>query len=376
MNPARLPLNSWVSSLHRSRQQIRLAFIAIVVFLFAQVIWWMIFQQQYIERTVQQTTQQWQQEAQLAELALEAAAPEKKAGLLLQLAQRSQHLDLSSRPIKINTLALEVFKQRQERYLRMFAFEVPFFLVVMLAGLYVIWRSVRSDFELRRRQENFLMAATHEFRTPISSLRLLVETAQYRELPRAKQLEVLGRMNREVERLQDVSERVLATARLEQGLGVQTLIPQDWREALGAYLRQQQPKLEQRGVSLEISMPNQAVRVAIDTTAFEIVLANLLENAVKYSSDAIKPIFVKLEICGSEAVFSIEDRGIGIAPSEIPHIFDQFYRVGNELTRVAKGLGLGLYLVRGITQLMHGTVKCEPLPVGTRFLVSLPLARA
>ncbi len=376
MNPARLPLNSWVSSLRRSRQQIRLAFIAIVIFLFAQVIWWMIFQQQYIERTVQQTTQQWQQEAQLAELALETAATEKKTGLLRQLAQQNQHLDLSSRPIKINTSALEAFKQRQMRYLRMFAFEVPFFLAVMLAGLYVIWRSVRSDFELRRRQENFLMAATHEFRTPISSLRLLVETAQYRELAREKQLEVLARMNREVERLQDVSERVLATARLEEGLGVQTLMVQDWREALGTYLRQQQPKLEQNGVTLNISMPAEVVRVAIDSTAFEIVLANLLENAIKYSSETIKPIFVKLEVCGTQAVFSIEDRGIGIAAAEIPHIFDQFYRVGNELTRVAKGLGLGLYLVRGITNLMHGTVKCEPLPVGTRFLVSLPLARA
>ncbi len=373
MNPAQLPLNSWVSSLYRSRQRIRFAFVAVVIFLFAQVIWWMLFQQQYIEHSIQQTALQWQNEAKLAELALESALPAKQERLLKQMEQLSQHLDLS-RPVKVRATALEAFKQRQTRYLRMFAFEVPFFLLVMLGGLLMIWKSMQTDFELRRRQENFLMAATHEFRTPITSLRLLVETAQYRELPRDKQLDVLERMNREVERLQDVSERVLATARLEQGLGVQQLKVQNWSDVLTLYLKKQGLNLEKRGVVLHLDIRSD-VLVALDPAAFEIVLVNLLENAIKYSPNPEKPIFIRLETKGKNALLSFEDRGIGIAASEIPHIFDQFYRVGQEMTRVAKGLGLGLYLVRGIVGLMHGSVRCEPLLIGTRFVVSLPLAK-
>ncbi len=367
-------LNSWVSSLHRARKQISLALGVVVVFLLAQVIWWMVFQHQYIERTIAQTDEQWQQEAKNAELALQNVRLESKTALS-EIFKQSPHLDLSQRPVKVNQAALDTYRQRQERYLRMFAFEVPFFLVVMLIGLFVIWRSFKGNFELRRRQENFLMAATHEFRTPISSLRLLVQTAQYRELTRDKQLEFLERMNREVERLQDVSERVLATAQLEQGVSIENLSVQNLSQVLAQQVQKQRRGLEKRGAKLFFELTQSQVPVRLDPAAFEIVLSNLLDNAVKYSLDPEKPIFVRLETKGAFALLSVEDRGIGIEKTEIPHIFDQFYRVGHELTRVAKGLGLGLYLVRGIVTLLHGTVRCEVLPLGTRFVVSLPLVK-
>jgi signal transduction histidine kinase len=353
----------------------RWAFFVIVVFLFAQVIWWVVFQHGYIVRTVEHTRQQWVSEAAVAELALRNARPEAVPAILERLRADSAHLDVTTRPVSVNAGALEAFTARQQRYLNMFAYEVPFFLLVMLGGLYVIASSARSDTELKRRQQNFLMAATHEFRTPISTLRLLVETAQYRELPRDKQLEVLSSMNAEVSRLQSVSERVLATARLEQGVSVQSLEPRDWRAVIAALVAERRAKLEAQGASLELALPDAPVRVAIDPAAFGIVFENLVENAVKYSPQSVKPVRIALEVRGSSAEFSVTDAGIGIAPTELPHVFDQFYRAGNELTRSSKGLGLGLYLVRGITELMRGTVCCEPVPTGgTRFTVSLPLA--
>jgi signal transduction histidine kinase len=385
VNPARLPLNSWVSSLRRSRTRMRWAFTAIIVFLFVQVIWWVVFQHGYIVRTVEHTAAQWASEARVAELALQNARPEARPAILERLRTENAHLNLDTRPISVDAGALEAFRARQQRYLNMFAYEVPFFLFVMLVGLWVIARSARSDFELKRRQQNFLMAATHEFRTPISTLRLLVETAQYRELPRTQQLEVLTTMNAEVSRLQAVSERVLATARLEQGVGVQTLEIRDWRTVIRALVVEHRPSLEAAGATLELRLPAEPVPVAIDPAAFAIVFQNLVENAVKYSPGATKPVTVALEVQGSrahglQAHFSVTDAGVGVAPAEMPHIFDQFYRAGNELTRSAKGLGLGLYLVRGIAGLMHGSVRCENVRGengdmgGARFTVSLPLA--
>ena len=352
----------------------RVAFTVIITFLVVQVIWWTVFQHVYIQRTVQQTQTQWQSEATLAQLALQSARSESRPAILeaLKLEQRA-HLDLSSDPISVNAGALEAFKARQQRYLNMFNYEVPFFLLVMLTGLWVIARSAKNDFELQRRQQNFLMAATHEFRTPISTLRLLVETAQYRELDRYKQLELLHSMNSEVSKLQTVSERVLATARLEQGTGVQALETRDLRGVIQQLLEPHRAKLSAASANLEITLPDAPVRVAVDAAAFGIVLSNLLENAIKYTGD-VKQIAVRLETRGANAELSVSDNGIGIDAATRPHIFDQFYRAGNELTRSASGLGLGLYLVRGITELMGGQVRCEPVaPHGTRFTVSLPL---
>jgi signal transduction histidine kinase len=375
--PLKPPINSrhsWASSLQRSRLQIRAAFVVIIVFLIAQVVWWVVFQRGYINRTVEQTTVSWQREARMANLALENAAVGSRAKLLAQLQLEGDHLNLETMPVSVNSAALEAYSNRQERYVRMFAFELPFFLIVMLSGLYVIWLSVRSDTELKRRQQNFLMAATHEFRTPISTLTLLVETALYRELPREKQLEVLNRMNAEVGRLQDVSERVLATARLEQGLGVNTLEVQDLNRVVQRIVDSQREKLERVGAKITLEIPEGALPVKLDEAAFAIVLTNLLENAVKYTPEAIKPVTITLEARGSLVDLSVTDRGVGLEPYEVAHVFDQFYRVGNELTRTAKGLGLGLYLVRGISELLGGRVRCEPLEHGTQFTVTLPIA--
>jgi signal transduction histidine kinase len=374
VNPARLPVNSWVSALRRSRRRIRAAFIVIVVFLLAQVVWWVVFQREYIHRTVEQTTQQWTAEAALAQLALENASESGRAPILERIAAQREHLVVTGTRVGVDPAALEAYRERQERYLRMFAYEVPFFLVVMLSGLWVIALSVRSDFELKRRQQNFLLAATHEFRTPISTLRLLVETAQYRELPREKQLDVLERMNNEVSRLQDVSERVLATARLEQGVAVrQSLEERDLSVVVEQIVDERRRQLEAQGARITLEGSSRPLPVSVDPAAFSIVLGNLLENAVKYTTTPEKPVWIRLEANGSQALLSVEDRGVGISQKEIPHVFDQFYRVGNELTRTAKGLGLGLYLVRGITELLGGTVRLERLEVGTRFTVTLPL---
>jgi signal transduction histidine kinase len=374
LKPALGSRHSWASSLRRSRLQIRVAFVVIIVFLIAQVVWWVVFQRGYIAHTVEQTTVSWGREARMANLALENATPEARTGLLAQLRVDAEHLNLETNPVGVNSAALEAYSHRQERYVRMFAFELPFFLIVMLSGLYVIWLSIRSDTELKRRQQNFLMAATHEFRTPISTLTLLVETALYRELPREKQLEVLNRMNAEVGRLQDVSERVLSTARLEQGLGVNTLEVQELNRVVNRIIEAQREKLEARGACITLEMHDAPLPVKLDEAAFAIVLTNLLENAVKYTPEAIKPVTIKLEVRGSFADLSVIDCGVGLEPHEVAHVFDQFYRVGNELTRTAKGLGLGLYLVRGITELLGGRVRCEPLEQGTRFTVTLPIA--
>ena len=351
-----------------------MAFSLIVVFLVAQLAWWLVFQRNTIEDSMMRTTVSWARDARLAQNLLDIAPINQKPALRENLRLEYPHLNLDAKPVSVDANASRAYIGKQKGYLRMFTYEGPFFILVILGGLWVVAMSLRSDQELRRRQQNFLMAATHEFRTPISTLRLLIETSQYRELSRAAQLDYLGRMELELRRLQDVSERVLATARLEQGAQSPEIAVRDLRAVVQELIETQRASLEARGAHIEVEGWGAPIPVRIDSGAFSIVLGNLLDNAVKYSPSDEKPVMVKVEIRAGLALVSVEDRGIGIDAKEIPHIFDQFYRVGNELTRDARGLGLGLYLVKSLTEVLGGRVRCERLDRGARFTISLPLA--
>jgi signal transduction histidine kinase len=350
------PLDT-ISAFRLARHRARVAFMVLVVFLVVQVVWWMVFQRNYIDAHVAQTASAWALQAEFATAATPSTLP--------------SHLEWQNGRVVVSQTALEEFRHRQERYLRMFAFEVPFFLGIMFLGLWVIWRSLQSDKELRRRQENFLMAASHEFRTPISSLKLLLETLVLRQLEPGKQQEVLRRAQNELERLAQTTERVLATARLERET-TPLLETHDLGHWVQNRLERQRENLEARGAVLELHIsPN--LPVNINSEALEIVLHNLLDNALKYTASTTKPIIISVFASGKNAVVTLEDRGEGISSKETKYVFDQFYRVGSELTRTAKGLGLGLYLVKSLTERMNGRVRLESLPVGTRFVLSFEL---
>ncbi len=351
------------------------AFALVVGFLIAQVVWWVIFQRQYIQQNIEYAETAWLQEAALVQQLWSATQPSRREALLAELKTAFPHLEVEGETVFVNPERLALYRAEQMRHLRMFAFEGPFFLLVMLGGLWIIAHSLRSEQEFKRRQQNFLMAATHEFRTPISTLRLLLQTLQMRELPREKTQTYLAHMGHEIDRLEDLSERLLATSRLAQGLGPVRSSPQNFGEVVKQCVERQRSVLEARGASLYLEIAPQPLLVELDPEALGLVLSNLLDNALKYSPQNPKPIWVRVRAEG-QAVLEVEDRGIGLQQSEVAHVFEPFYRVGDEQTRNTRGLGLGLYLVRGLTELMGGSVRAEPLPQGTRFSLRFPLAQA
>jgi signal transduction histidine kinase len=294
-----------------------------------------------------------------------------------QLTLTYPHLRWEDGAFEIDPADLREFRAVQTGHLRMFAFEGPFYALVILAGLYVIGLSLRAERELKRRQQNFLNAVSHEFKTPISTLRLLIETALYRPLKPEKQRDYLGRMEREVTRLEAMSEQVLASARLEHAPMVQTLGPAELNGVVREAVERERSGLEARGARLDVVYTPDTLPVSLDPAAFGVVLGNLLDNAVKYSPDAEKAVRVRLESRRHLAVVHVEDEGIGLAEGEKARVFDPFYRVGDELTRAAPGVGLGLHLVRSMTEAMNGWVRCDaPLDPqtgrGSRFSVVLP----
>ncbi len=362
-----------------SQRATRVAFAVVVVFLLAQVAWWLIFQGRYIGRVTDATVSSWERDAATSSL-LYAAQPEPSVHT--RLSQTYPHLRFvgvssAGGRFEVDPAALQTFRAEQTSHLRMFAFEGPFYALVILAGLYIIGLSLRAERDLKKRQQNFLNALSHEFKTPISTLRLLVETALYRPLKPEKQRDYLSRMEREITRLETMSEQVLASARLEHAPMLQRLEPADLNAVVRETLARERSGLEARGARLEVTYTPDALPVSLDPAAFGIVLGNLLDNAVKYSPGDDKTVRVRLEGHRHLATVHVEDDGIGLDGSEKKRIFDPFYRVGDELTRAASGVGLGLHLVRSITEAMNGWVRCDaPLDTqtgrGSRFSVVLP----
>lgn len=363
----------------RSQAATRAAFAVIVVFVLSQAAWWIVFEFQTIHRATDEQLDAWQRDAQLANAVLDEADGAARAEVRDRIVQRYPHLIYQGAApdgrFAVDPAARSAFLAQQQRHLRMFAFEGPTFALVVLSMLLLIGVTLRSERELKRRQQNFLSAVTHEFKTPISTLRLLVETAQMRSLPVDKQQDYLRRMEAELDRLERTSEQVLASARLEQPDATPGLAPLELNHVVQGVAGAARSGLEARGALLKVDYSPEPLPVSIDPDAFAVVLNNLLDNAVKYTPGAERPVRVKLERDGDSVLVHVDDRGAGLTSGEEERVFERFYRTGDEMTRESEGVGLGLHLVRSITEAMGGSVRAGPNPGaerGARFTVSLP----
>jgi two-component system, OmpR family, sensor histidine kinase SenX3 len=352
----------------------RAAFIVIILFVVAQVVWWIVFTERFVSDYRDVTLQQWGRDAQLANALLQVSP---NPALFETVRAEYPHLvfNESMNAFEVNKEKTRAFTGEQNGYIRMFAYEGPFFVIVILAGLYVIGRSLKTEREMKRRQQNFLSAITHEFKTPMSTLRLLIETALFRPLSPEKQKSYLEKMASELSRLEQTSEQVLAAARLEHSESAPVLESLELNSVVQGIIGRARSGLEARGVVLSVDYSPEALPVSLDANAFSVVLNNLLDNAVKYSPNVPKVVKVRLERQNDLVQIHVDDEGIGIPDKELSHVFERFYRVGNEMTRESKGVGLGLHLVKTVTEAMNGWVRVEKNPTaerGTRFTIVFP----
>jgi two-component system, OmpR family, sensor histidine kinase SenX3 len=350
----------------------RIAFTIIVVFVLAQVTWWIVFQARLVRESTEATITAWERDVVTA-----AELLDRDPTILPTLLARYPHLRLADG----RTVGLEVDPTvRRELDARgassraMLSFEATFFALVILMLLYFIASSLRTEREMKRRQQNFLGAVTHEFKTPISTLRLLVQTVRLRTLSPEKQQDYLRRMEAEVDRLERTSEQVLRAARLEQSNEPPALAAAELNHVVQGLVGRLRPGIEVRGGVLDVRYCADPLPVSIDTEALGLVLSNLLDNAVKYSQGERKPVRLTLERQGDLVVMHVDDEGVGLPAEDRERVFDRFYRTGDEMTRQAPGVGLGLHLVKTVTEAMRGWVRVADGPGGrgTRFTVVLP----
>lgn len=247
------------------------------------------------------------------------------------------------------------------------------FFSIFIFGAYWIHRQLRQEIAFNQRQHNFILSITHELKSPLAGIILALETLVQRELPRAQQIKFMNGSLKEAARLRELVENILMAAKIEEGkLEFERHDINISQLATDIAQRQSDLHGQNRRFSFQIQ---DNLWVSGDKTALTSVITNLMENAVKYTHIGDE-IALTISENPQNILLSVADTGIGIADSEKGKIFDKFYRVGNEDTRIAKGTGLGLFLVKQLIDLQGGTIKVSNnQPKGTVFGVQLPLAQ-
>ena len=228
------------------------------------------------------------------------------------------------------------------------------FLVLILVGAGFVFRAVRREIKLSQQQQNFMMAITHELKTPIAITRLNLDTILKRHLDPEKQNKLLENTLQETDRLNELCNNVLFAAQLDAGarlndkeqlnlsaLAEESIISFQRRFPVRVFAADIQPKIELQG----------------DAIALQMLVNNLLENALKYSPKDV-PVSVSLHQ-KKHIVFCVKDEGGGIPDTEKEKVFEKFYRMGDEITRKAKGTGLGLYICKKIADNHNATIVAE-----------------
>ena len=229
---------------------------------------------------------------------------------------------------------------------------------------------IRRD---RDRSRDFLADVSHELRTPLAALRtfneLLTEGAADDPVARAEFLESSGQ---QIERLDWLAQNLLELSKLDSGLVLLDLRPDDLRAAVESAVEQSSAAARRRGVQLSLHLPDAPIRIRHDPPRIGQVVANLVANAIKFT---LRDGSVSIDVVATPdgARIEVVDTGVGIDAAELPYIFDRFYRGSRANEARGSGSGLGLAIVRSIVDMHGGSVEVESrVGSGTRFTVTLP----
>lgn len=243
---------------------------------------------------------------------------------------------------------------------------VTFFLVI-LAGAIFIFRAVRRQLKQSVQQQNFMMAITHELKTPIAVAQLNLETLQKRKLDESQQQRLIHNTLQETIRLNALCNNMLLSSQIDAG-GYRMMNEElNFSELVAKCIQDFTSRFPSRVIDYSIA-PEVFLRG--DELLLQMAVNNLIDNAIKYSPKAT-PVVISLT--QQEAiVLIVKNEGAGINNEDKKKVFDKFYRAGNNATRTAKGTGLGLYLIFKVIKAHHGTVGLtDNVPAGAIFTINL-----
>lgn len=347
----------------------QLTALLLVVVSVLTVCWWLFDQRQYTITRMQEAQRLYGQQLAAAGALLDAGVPaERVRGLLPDLTIEGGRVALSER------VRARLAAERRRR-INQYVWEGGFFLLALCACIAVIWKALRAEAEVMKEQDSFLALVSHQFKTPLASLQLSLETMTLRALSPEQLRTLTDRMLSDLTRMEAMVSRILDSVRLSRGRVDLKREPVPLASAVGRVVGQFEDRARRQHIELDARIPED-LRVLADPLAVDVVVRNLLENAL----NAVAPvgggkIALTSRRAGDEVELAVRDSGVGFRPVDGGRLFEKFSRLESGAGGYY-GTGLGLYIVKRLMQLAGGRVAAhsEGLGRGAEFRVAWPAA--
>lgn len=275
-----------------------------------------------------------------------------------------QSIQLSDPSLASKTHAIQDFQIRKTKQ---FIGEGLTFLLLFLLGAIYVYRSLMKQLRYADQQQNFMMAVTHELKTPIAISHLNIETLLKRELDTAQQLKLLEATLKETKRLDDLSTNILLTSQLDMGKYEADKQLVNLSELVAQSIKSFQERYPSRICNTSVQ---DAMEIQGEPLLIQLLINNLMDNANKYAP-MTEPIYIHLQESQNTVQLIVKDQGPGIEAADKNKVFEKFYRLGSENTRTTKGSGLGLYLCKKIAEFHNASIQLTSnTPTGSIFTVT------
>ncbi len=263
---------------------------------------------------------------------------------------------------------VEAIRKQEDIKVAQYIGEGATFTLLILVGAVFVYRATRRQIRLTNQQQNFMMAVTHELKTPIAVTKLNLETLIKRKLEDHQKERLINNTLQEANRLNTLCDNILVASQLDAGQYLSSKESFNLSDLVFESTSNFEERFPERTLKHQIET---GIFVNGDRLLLLLAINNLIDNAIKYSTKD-KTVTIVLSRQGNKAQIEIIDEGEGIKESEKSRIFEKFYRSGSESTRKTKGTGLGLFLTRKIFADHKGNIKVtHNIPSGCIFVCTL-----
>jgi two-component system, OmpR family, sensor histidine kinase CiaH len=281
-----------------------------------------------------------------------------------------ENYKLTNKNISADSKEMQAIAKKRDRKHIQYLGEGGTFLIFILIGGVIVFLSFRKRLQLTQQQNNFMLSVTHELKTPLAGIKLGLETIRKRKLTEEQQSHLIENSINDTDRLNELCNNILLSTQLEGKQYSANVQEFDLAELLKSCIHDFGKRYPDKQwlVNNYIDIAN----FKGDSFLWKMVINNLLENAQKYASNS-KKIIIDVFYVNNDIQIQILDEGKGIDDAEKKKIFHKFYRSGNENTRISKGTGLGLYIVKQAIEQHGGFIKMEDnKPNGNIAIIQIP----
>lgn len=337
----------------------QLTALALVLVSTVEVGWWLLDQHRFAVDKVREMHQVYAQQVVAAQALLDAGRPAAQVSELLP--------DVVVEGTRRAALSPDVDRQllaEEHRHIAQYAWEGSFFIIALAVCIAVIARALRAEARVIQEHENFLALVSHQFKTPLASLQLSLETMAMRPLSPEHSHALIERMLSDLARMEGMVTQILESMRLDRGRIDLRSEPVDLAGAVSRVVAgfEERAAKDRITISAEIE---RGLQVMADPLALDVILRNLLENALA----AVTPvgggsIGFSGRRAGSEVELAVRDSGVGFRTTDAARLFQKFTRLHPGGGGSHFGTGLGLYIVRRLMQLAGGRVSAHSAGIG------------